>query len=359
LTHSRAVLDAANQKQGPSIASGGVVPIFGDGNIIQPSEWVSIYGQNLAEETASWNNNFPTSLGGTSVTIDGKPAYLSFVSPTQINLQVPDDTAIGSKVSVVVTTPAGMATSSATLSQFAPSFFLLNKQFVYGIIFRSDGSGVYGGGTYDILGPTGRSFGYRTVAAQPGDAIELFGVGFGPTSPVVPAGQAFSGTAPINNSFSLYINNILVELKSVELRRAGLYQIKLIVPNGLGEGEVPIQASVGGMQTQIGVLFSLGSPSGTGGGGGTIGGTGGGFGGGTIGGTGFGGSGGGTGSGGTGGGGTGGGGTGGGGGGGTGGGGGSGGGTGGGGGGSGGGSAAIPRQPYQPRLRLAPKVENV
>ena len=79
----------------PAISTGGVVPVYGTANMIQPGEWVSIYGTNLASGTAVWNNDFPTSLGNTSVTINGRPAYLSMVSPGQINLQAPDDTALG------------------------------------------------------------------------------------------------------------------------------------------------------------------------------------------------------------------------------------------------------------------------
>ena len=90
----------------PTISTGGVVTLYGTVNIIQPGAWVSIYGTNLAAGTAVWGGDFPTTLGGTSVTINGKPAYLSFVSPGQINLQAPDDTATGA-VSVVVTTSAG------------------------------------------------------------------------------------------------------------------------------------------------------------------------------------------------------------------------------------------------------------
>jgi hypothetical protein len=41
-----------------------------------------------------------------------------------------------------------------TLAEFAPSFLLRDNKHVAGIIPRSDGSGAYGGGTYDILGPT-------------------------------------------------------------------------------------------------------------------------------------------------------------------------------------------------------------
>jgi uncharacterized protein (TIGR03437 family) len=248
-----------SQAQAPSISPGGVVPLCGTVSIIQPGEWVSIFGNNLASGTAVWDGDFPTSLGGTKVEIDGKAAYLQFVSPGQINLQAPDDTARG-PVTVVVTTAAGTATSIVTLSQFAPSFDLLQTGHVAGIILRPDGSGAYGGGAYDILGPTGNSLGYPTVAAQAGDTVELFGVGFGPTNPAVPAGQAFAGAAPTTNKVNVYINNVVVKTEFVGLSSAGLYQINLIVPPGLGQGDVPLQASVAGIQTQAGVLFSLQYP---------------------------------------------------------------------------------------------------
>ena len=55
----------------PAITSGGVVPVFSSATTVQSGEWVSIYGSNLASTTAIWKGDFPTSLGGTSVTIDG------------------------------------------------------------------------------------------------------------------------------------------------------------------------------------------------------------------------------------------------------------------------------------------------
>ncbi|MGA2135865.1 MAG: IPT/TIG domain-containing protein [Bryobacteraceae bacterium] len=245
----------------PTISPNGVVPIYGTTDTIQPGEWVTVYGTNLAGSAVVWNGDFPISLGGTSVTINGRSAYLMFVSPDQINLQAPDDTARGT-VQVVVTTGAGSATATVTLSEVAPSFCLFempNSQtgYVAGIILRSNGSGAYGGGKYDILGPTGNSLGYATVAAQPGDVVELFGVGFGPTTPTVAAGQAYSGAAPIDNTLTLFINNVSVPASFVGLSSAGLYQINLTVPSGLGQGEVPIQANVEGMETQVNVVFSL------------------------------------------------------------------------------------------------------
>ena len=173
----RIVLAASTTPVSPAIQRAGIVPVGSTVSTVQTGEWVSIYGTNLASGSATWNGNFPTSLGGTSVTIDGKAAYLWYVSPTQINLQVPDDSAIGS-VPVVVTTANGTAASSVALAQFAPSFSLYDSKHVAGIIVRANG--------YDVLGPAG-------VAAKAGDSVELFAYGLGPTNPVVPAGKAFTG----------------------------------------------------------------------------------------------------------------------------------------------------------------------
>jgi hypothetical protein len=88
-------LALATKPAAPIISAGGVVPIFGTGGVIQSGEWVSIYGQNLASVTASWHGEFPISMNGTSVTVNGRPAYLCYVSPTQINFQAPDDFVTG------------------------------------------------------------------------------------------------------------------------------------------------------------------------------------------------------------------------------------------------------------------------
>jgi uncharacterized protein (TIGR03437 family) len=226
---------------------------------IQAGEWVSIFGTNLASATATWTGDFPISLGGTSVTINGKAAYLSYVSPTQVNVQAPDDTATGS-VPVAVTTAGGTATSAVTLARFAPSFLLLDSKHVAGIILRSNGSGAYGDGTYDILGPTGISLGYPTVAAKAGDTIALFALGLGPTSQTAPAGQAFSGATPTTYPVTLLVNNVTLAPIFSGLSGAGLYQINFTVPPGIGTGDVPlvaIVATAGGAQTPPNVVISL------------------------------------------------------------------------------------------------------
>ena len=59
--------------------------------------WVAIFGTNLSQITYTWqasdivNGALPTSLEGVSVSINGLPAYISYISPTQINVLAPDD----------------------------------------------------------------------------------------------------------------------------------------------------------------------------------------------------------------------------------------------------------------------------
>lgn len=250
-TRVREVSVSSSGSNCPSITLDRIVPA-GSSTMaeIEPGEWVSIYGTNLSNATVNSNGKFPASLGGTSVTINGKSAYLSFVSPNQINLQAPDDESTA-PVELVVTTACDTARSTVKLSAFAPSFFVIDSRHVAGIIPRSNGSGVYGEGSYDIIGPTGTSVGYQTIAAKPGDIVELFGTGFGPTSPPVPAGRAVSSAAPTTNPVQVLINNVSVTPSFSGLSGAGLYQIDLTIPAGLGTGDVLLVATVGGVQTNV------------------------------------------------------------------------------------------------------------
>jgi uncharacterized protein (TIGR03437 family) len=165
---------------------------------------------------------------------------------------VPDDTNTGS-VSVVVTTGGGSASAGVTLADVAPSFFLFDGKHVAGVILRQDGTGTFGQGvnSYDILGPTGTSLGFPTVAAKAGDIVELFGTGFGPTNPAVPSGQAFSGAAVATYTVSLQINNAGVAPMWAGLSAAGLGQINLTIPSGLGTGDVPLVAGISGGHTPL------------------------------------------------------------------------------------------------------------
>ncbi len=239
----------------PSITAGGIGPVYSSATTIQPGSWVSIYGINLAPDTYIWNNDFPKSLGGVTVTINGKPAYLWFVSPTQINLQAPDDTATGT-VNVTVTNPNGTTTATVTLAAESPSFSLLDAKHVAAIIATPDGSGAYGGGGYDIVGPVG-AFVYNTRPVKAGEVLVLYGVGFGPTKPAVPAGSAFAGAAPTTNPVTITIGGVNAQVAFAGITGAGLYQFNIVVPVTNRVGDVAIQATVAGVKTVAGPVVTM------------------------------------------------------------------------------------------------------
>jgi uncharacterized protein (TIGR03437 family) len=56
----------------------------------------------------------------------------------------------------------------------------------------------------------------------------------------------------------LLINSVPVLPAFSGLTSAGLYQLNIVhLPAGLGVGDVPLLAAVGGVQTQTGVVISL------------------------------------------------------------------------------------------------------
>lgn len=232
-----------------------MVPIYSSATTIQPTSWISIYGANLGSATTVWNGTLPipASLGGTSVTINGKPALLWVVvhdpvNGDQINCQAPDDTATGS-VTVTVTTAAGSASSTVTLAPTGPSFSRLDAKYPAAIVITSTG--------YDIIGPTGH-FPYATRPVQKGETVVLFGVGFGPTTPAVPAGQLPpAGGAPAVTLPQVTIGGTPAKVDFAGLVQAGLYQLNVEVPNNIGSGDQPLQAAAGGVLTPANLLLTV------------------------------------------------------------------------------------------------------
>ena len=100
-----------------------------------------------------------------------------------------------------------------------------------------------------------------TVPAKPGDVIILWGTGFGPTSPVAPAGVV----VPSDQTYAtptlptVTINNIPATVYGAALASGyvGLYQVAIQVPTSLGNGDWPIVASIGGVSSPSGVLLNV------------------------------------------------------------------------------------------------------
>ncbi len=219
-----------------------------------PNSWVTIFGSNLAPQTDDWsksivNGQFPVALDGVSVTIGGTPAYVNYISAGQINVLAPD---VGAgPLPVIVTTPTGTSTAfTVTSNQHGPAFFEWpNNQPV---ATRQDFTYAVKAGTFA---------GLTTVAAKPGEVVILWGTGFGPTNPVAPEGTA----VPSDQTYStttlptVTVNDVPATVYGAALAPGfgGLYQVAIQVPDSITDGDWPILATIGGVQSPAGVLLSV------------------------------------------------------------------------------------------------------
>jgi len=239
---------------GPSIDAGGVVSGASFQPGIVPGSWLTIKGSNLSPVTDTWekaivNGNLPTSLDGVSVSVGGKPAYVYFISPGQINVQAPD---VGAgPVPVTVTTPSGTsAAATATVVAQDPAFFLWPGSQVVATR-NSDASLAVKAGTFA---------GATTAAAKPGDVLILWGTGFGPTTPLVAAGIQVPGDKIYNsNPVTIKLGTTDAQVFGAALSPgfAGLYQIAIQVPASLADGDYAIKATVSGASSPDGVILSV------------------------------------------------------------------------------------------------------
>jgi protocatechuate 3,4-dioxygenase beta subunit len=206
-----------------------------------PGAWISIYGSRLAGNTRIWtgaditNGRLPTSLDGVSVTINGKDAFVYYISPTQINVQAPADTLSGS-VQVVVRNSFGTsAATSAQLQTVLPGFFRLSEEYI---------SATNADGTY--IGPVGLLNGVGTAPARVGSTITLWGTGFGPAG--IEPGLVFSGPSPLANQARIRVGNVDASIQFQGLTAAGLAQFNIVVPD-LPTGDYPVVAIIAGVRT--------------------------------------------------------------------------------------------------------------
>ena len=159
--------------QPPIIFSGGVVNAASYTQPAASGSVVAIFGENLGDGVyKAASTPLPTSLGGTSVAIDGIPAPLFYVSPGQLNAQVPSSLTPANgnlgPANVVVTTSTGVSSPAVVTLYFeGPA------------VYTTDGSGCGPAAALNVAPDGSVSPNSASNSAAPGDFVELFGNGFG------------------------------------------------------------------------------------------------------------------------------------------------------------------------------------
>jgi uncharacterized protein (TIGR03437 family) len=166
-------------------------------------------------------------------------------------VQAPSDSAVGTVNVVVNNNGNTSAPATARLQTVAPAFFM-HLGTNYAVASRVP--------DYALLGDPSVIPG--TIAAKPGDAVVLWGTGFGATNPAVAAGVAVSGAPAVVTAPTVTVGGVAAQMISTVLTTGcvGLYQVTIQLPAAVPTGAVAVQASVSGVPTQAGVLLFVSKP---------------------------------------------------------------------------------------------------
>ncbi len=225
----------------PQISENGVVSAsaFGAYPFAAPGSFLEIYGSNLSGDTArGWSpadfsptGGAPTNLEGVSVTVGGQRAFVNFVSPNQVNVQVPSTVSVNTTLPVVVTS-RGQVGAAFPLSiraraggLLAPASYKIgDRQFVYAA--RANGAATS-----------------PTDGVSGGETIILYGTGFGAVSPfsfnyagqIVPADRLYTLGFP--TEFKIAGQTCRIAFQGLISGFVGLYQFNVEVPFGIPPGD--------------------------------------------------------------------------------------------------------------------------
>ncbi len=237
-----------------NISQSGVVnPVTYVSEPFAPGAIVAVFGNLFASAgTAATNPSLPlaTTLGSAQVLINGTPAPLFYVSPTQINVQLPYSLTVGTTATVQAV--AGSVKGNLrpiTIAANTPRILTLSSS--YALAFNlTDGS---------LPLPSSISVPpYASHPAKPGDILEIFAVGFGQTSPPAVEGAAatsspleYAPTTTVGFGGGILSGQQVVVtplFSGLTPTQSGLYQINVTIPATapLGSFRFPVTVNVGG-----------------------------------------------------------------------------------------------------------------
>jgi len=214
---------------------------------LAPGSLGTIFGTGLAPAVSAPDRlPFPTLLNGVSVSISGRPAPLTYISPTQINFQVPAGTPVGNATAVVTSGTQTSASAAFPVAARAPGVFQ------------------YGAGRGVIQN---QDFSLNTAnnLATQRSAVIVYLTGIGITSPPVPDGEASPGSplAQPGSSFSATIGGSPARVFFLGLTpgNVGLAQANIEIPPLAASGDYPLVIEVGGRRSRPVTVSLQGNPS--------------------------------------------------------------------------------------------------
>jgi uncharacterized protein (TIGR03437 family) len=208
--------------------------------VVSPRSIASLFGSGLAAGTAAASSTpLPVTLGGAQVLVNGAAAPLFFVSPGQINLQIPADTTGSASVAVVSASVRGPAIQVRTAPE-APGIFSAQPGTAgQGAVLNQD----FSANSADN-------------PAAPGSVLQIFATGLGATNPPLATGQAGASAPPFHTTVvtpAVLINGASAEVlfSAAAPGFVGLNQVNVRIPFSTPAGGATLQLQVGGRRSNI------------------------------------------------------------------------------------------------------------
>jgi uncharacterized protein (TIGR03437 family) len=172
----------------------------------------TIFGANLASATETASTiPLPTQLAGTSVSVSGFPAPLFYVSPGQINFQLPwhyPELTLGQWTGIVVTTAAGSSDTYPLALNGGEG------------IFTMDSSGCGQGAVLNVSADGSVSINSPSNSASPGSYISIYGTGQGVVNNPPPDGTPALSNPP---STTALLSGFFLDFEWSSPKTAGSY----------------------------------------------------------------------------------------------------------------------------------------
>jgi uncharacterized protein (TIGR03437 family) len=183
----------------PYITPGGIQNSASpSGNAVAPGSAVSVYGVNLASDTFnSPASRLAQTLDNVTVRADGQMAPLFFVSPGQINVQLPSNLSAGEHALTVQVEGKPEATAGFSVARNAPGLFgTVGNAQTFAVATHQDGTAIS-----------------ASSPARRGEVVSLFATGLGPYNPVPADGVVVSsGTKyPLADAANIWVGEERVE----------------------------------------------------------------------------------------------------------------------------------------------------
>jgi uncharacterized protein (TIGR03437 family) len=242
--------------QTPAVSSGGVSNAANGLGTVTPGSLVSIYGSELAGGLAQADTiPLATSMSDVSVTFNGVPAPLLFVSGGQINAQLPwnvlSSGTVGTASVVVTRNNQASAPQSLQVGPFSPGIFAIGN---IAVAINSDGS---------IAAPAGSIPGIATKPAKIGDpgGLVILCTGLGAVDPpAVDGADSLDALRTATTTPTVLIGGkaATVVFAGMSPQFVGVNQINVAVPTGTATGDaVSLQISLGGVTTTATVTIAV------------------------------------------------------------------------------------------------------